>query len=183
MAAAADREIVIPLSKRKLLFGLVLCLLFVALSGWLWNTVAANPRFDPVIVRIVCILVGFLAGLGGTYSCIGLFDKKPGLILDNEGIVDNSSGVATGRIPWHEITGFKITEISHQKFLTILVQDSEPYIERSSRLRRLVNAANAAMIGSPINISSNALQIRFDELVELVTEAFAHYQMRLEQTR
>ena len=70
-------------------------------------------------------------------------------------------------LPWSEITGAEVVQIQRQKLLVIKVTDPERYIERGNRLKRALNRANHRMVGSPIAISSSALQISFAELVAL----------------
>jgi hypothetical protein len=52
------------------------------------------------------------------------------------------------------------------------VVDPQAYIDRCGFLLRKLHAANLSGFGSPISISSNALAIRFDDLVRIITEAF-----------
>jgi hypothetical protein len=90
------------------------------------------------------------------------------LVIDEVGILDNSSAVAAGRIFWHEIIGFRISEISGQRFITIEVIDPKRFIDRCGFVMRFLNSAKHDFVGSPINISSNALQADLDELVRLL---------------
>jgi hypothetical protein len=113
-------------------------------------------------------------GILGLYALKKLFDKKPGLVLNDSGIVDNASSVSPGFIPWSEVIGAEICEIQKQKLLIIKVRDPQEYIARGSSLRRTLNKANYKMVGSPISISSNALAIKFSELASL----FDQYQQK-----
>ena len=75
--------------------------------------------------------------------------------------------MSAGLLPWSEITGAEVVQIQRQKLLVIKVTDPERYIERGNRLKRALNRANHRMVGSPITVSSSALQISFAELVSL----------------
>jgi hypothetical protein len=152
MAAQPSESIAIPLSKRGLA---VYCLggaAFAALGIWLFlNADDIRPR-SPLFVKAVAVVcVGFF-GLIAVKAGAKLFDRSPGLIIDGEGIVDNSGGLTAGRIPWSNIKRIRTTTSAEQRFLTIEV-------------RR----------GRAVHISANALRIDFDDLVKVVTESHAKY--------
>ncbi len=162
-------SISIPLSKRKLFLVSLGSWAFVAICVWIFLS-RDGPGNDPFnkLVAVVGILFFGLAGLFGAWK---LFDKQPGLIIDAEGIVDNSSATAAGRISWAEITGFGISEVSGQKFLTIMVTSPEKYISGKGRVRAWLSSMSMKMTGSPINISANSLKTNFDGLLNLLADA------------
>lgn len=113
-------------------------------------------------------------GACGVFGIKKLFDNNPGLVFNSSGIVDHSSGVSAGLIPWSEIVGAEIFEVHKQKMLIIKVRNPQKYIERGGALKRMVNKANYKLCGSPIAITSNALKINFSELLSL----FQQYKQR-----
>jgi len=170
---------VIPLSKGKIIRLALGAVVFVALGIWLYLNADHIPRRNPLYIKVVAVACVSFFGLCGVYASRKLFDPAPGLIIDAEGIVDNSSGISAGRIPWSEIKGFKVTTIKRQRFLTIEVRDPDKYIRRTSGLKRHLAAMNTKYFGGPIHITSNTLAIGFDELVKSITEAHAkHCRMR-----
>lgn len=174
----SDKKI-IELSKKKIFLIILGSCAFVALGIWLYSldaaTIRALRRFNnPVLVHGIGLVSIVFFGLCGLYALIKLFDKKPGLVFSNSGIVDNASGVSAGLIPWSEVTGSEIFEVQKQKMLIIKVRNPQKYIERGGLLKRAMNKANYKMCGSPIAISSNALKINFSELLAL----FNRYQQK-----
>ncbi|HEX8130271.1 MAG TPA: STM3941 family protein, partial [Pyrinomonadaceae bacterium] len=120
-------------------------------------------------------LVGIVFfGSFGLYALKKLLDKKPALVFNSSGIIDNASSVSPGFIPWSEVVGAQICEIQNQKLLIIKVRDPQEYIARGSSLRQTINKANYKMVGSPISIATNTLAIDFSELVSL----FDRYQRK-----
>ena len=107
------------------------------------------------------------------------FDSKPGLVLSPDGINDNSSGVSAGLIPWSEIVSINITSLHSQKFLTFIVENPEKYAEQGSYLKRKMDAANLKYFDSPIQISSNALKMDFQELTEIVNQYYDQYKINV----
>jgi hypothetical protein len=168
----------IPLSRRKILLLTAGAWAFVALSAWLWTIADIQPRFNPLVVKGAAVAAVLFFGLCGAYGCRKIFDRRPGLVLDAEGIIDNASGLAAGRVPWEEITAIHVTEISNQRILTIIVADPGRYLARGSAFTRLLNRANIHLTGSPVNISANTLAVDFEELHRALLGAFERHKSR-----
>ncbi|MFN9248509.1 MAG: STM3941 family protein [Planctomycetota bacterium] len=168
--------VTIPLGKRKIAFLILGSTLFVAASIFLWSIAEGQQRFFPLLVKSAAVAGVLFFSFCGVYGCFKLFDNRPGLIIDDEGIVDNSSAIGAGMVPWDEVVVLRISEISGQRFITVVVENPEKYAARGNALSRLANSANTRMTGSPINISANSLNIKFDELVQAMMFAFGEYQ-------
>lgn len=162
-------QYVIMLSRKKIVLLLLGAAAFVAVSAWMFTlddaTIRREMRRSPVFVRGVGVVGMAFFGLCGVFAVKKLFDKKPGLVLNSSGIIDNSSAVAAGFIPWSEILGVEVFEMFRQKILVIKVTRPEAYVERGSRARQAANRANYRLCGSPIVITSNTLTIAFPELI------------------
>ncbi|MFO1486188.1 MAG: STM3941 family protein [Verrucomicrobiaceae bacterium] len=139
----------------------------------------------PIIIplsktKIMLIFAGLIFfGFCGVYAAGKLADLKPGIVIDDEGIIDNSSAIAAGRIHWDNMMGFTVTTIQGTKILNILVRSPQSYLEGKGRLARLAGAANIKMVGTPVNITSHALKIKFDDLVRLINEACIAHSKRV----
>jgi hypothetical protein len=170
---SVDSERVIELSRTKLVMGVAGSLLFVALGAWFFmadddgSLLRTLGRFAPpwVFHALGAAAILFFGGCA-VYAAVKSFDRTPGLVLGPEGLVDNSSAVAAGFIPWSEVTGVHVFELNRQKMLVLHVADPEKYIGRGNALQRTLNRANTSMCGSPIVISATALRISFPELHE-----------------
>ena len=178
MEPDTSAEVVVPLSKGKIVLLLVGAVAFVVGSIWIWSIAGAQTRYNPLYMKAAAIAGVSFFGLCAIYGCLKVFDTRPGLIIDDQGIVDNSSAVATGRVFWDEIVALKVSEIAGQRFITILV--AEPQKRRGNFFGRMLNATNTTMTGSPINISSNSLRMKFDELVQVLNEAFEKHKGQAE---
>ena len=177
-------ETVIELSKTKLVLLLLGSCAFVAAGVWFLSFDAAEIRHgrsftftynNPLIVYGLGLAAILFFGLCGLYGLKKMSDRKPGLVLNSAGIVDNASGVAAGFVPWSEVTGSGIYEIQGTKLLIIGVSDPRKYIDRGGALKRAFNKANSKMSGSPVSISSAALKIDFAELVSLFNRYHQKY--------
>jgi hypothetical protein len=172
-------ETIIELSKTKIVLLLLGAAAFVAVGIWMFSLDAASiqsqRRFnDPMYVRGLGLASIVFFGIFGLLALKKLFDKKPGLVFNNSGIVDNTSSTSPGFVPWSEVVGAEVFEIQKQKMLIVMVRNPQEYMARGSLLRRTLNKANYKMVGSPISISSTALGINFSELVSL----FDQYQQK-----
>ena len=168
-------KIEVSLSKTKLFFVIIGCLIFVALGIFmLLNGEEMQTRkFSPLWIMVFGgIGVLFFGGI-----CIAvikkMFDKKPGLRIDENGIWDNSSGVSAGLIAWKDILKIRKISVSGTRFLLIDVQNPEAYIDNAKgRIKKMAMKTNTKKYGTPISISSNGLSIKFNALEELILEAF-----------
>lgn len=169
-----SERIEIPLSKSKL-FGLLAGSIgFIAIGIWLVYT--HSDRFNNLTSeQTIMIALGILSvlffGLCAYYLLKKLRDQRPGLIIDDHGLTDNTSGVSAGPIPWEDIEAIKVIEISRQKLIMIIVTHPEHYIEReTNRFKRSVMKMNHSMYGSPVCITANTLKMEFDALYTLLTD-------------
>lgn len=149
-------------------------LAFVAIGVWLiteadhltgWKT------RNPIFTRGIGLVSVLFFGLCATYIGQKLLDNKPGLIIDEFGLTDNSSGVSAGQILWSDIKSISVTEIHRQKLIMLKVKNPQSYIDKqTSRLKRKMMQMNLNMYGTPLSISSNSLQIKFDDLHKILTD-------------
>jgi hypothetical protein len=175
---AAD-ELVIELSKGKAVLMILGSFAFVAVGYWLFRMDAAAmkgaPSDDPHLVHGVGLAGMVLFSLSGIFGIRKLFDKKPGLVLNSAGIIDNSSVLAAGFIPWSKITGAEIYEVRRQKMLIVKVRNPEEFIQRGNVLRQATVRMGSKMSGSPIAITSNTLKINFTELLSTFEQYHRKY--------
>ena len=177
MISESTADVSIPLSKTKVVLVFLGAVGFVVGSFWIWFVADTQTRYSQLFAKAVAVVGASFFGLCSIYAFFKILDSRPGLMIDSQGIVDNSSAVAAGRIFWHEIIGLNVSEIAGQRFITIEVVDPKRFAEGGAFLRRTLNAVNTKVTGSPINISTNSLRLNFDQLVYQLTEAFEKYKV------
>jgi hypothetical protein len=169
-------QIKIPLSKSKIFLGIGGSVLFIVLGIFLITVVAnQQTRFNPLLIKGIGISSVLFFGMTTLYGIRKLFDKAIGLIIDENGITDNSSGVSAGLIKWNEITSIRTAQIMSTKFLLIDTFNPEKYVGRGNKFKEKLMRTNMKMYGTPISISSNTLKMNFDKLEHLVQTAFNKY--------
>ncbi len=166
---------VIPLNKSKVLAMILLAAGFIGASALVWSISDSQERYNPLYLKCVSIVGVAFGSLCTIAGCFKLFDGKPGLTIDDDGIIDNASSVSAGRVPWGDILDLKIFQVGKQQSLVIIVANPQEYLDRSGLFKRMINTASLKLTGSPINISANTLKIGFDELRSILTEAIEQH--------
>lgn len=171
----------ITLSKKKITLAIIGSLLFVVL-GLLFT--AFPDRFTTLLIRNVLLirLIGIIATLFFGFVLITLtrkvfFDKNLGIIINEEGIIDNSSFVGVGLIKWEDITSIEKSKVSSTNFLLIKVKNPEHYINTPNRIKSNLLKANYKSYGTPISISSNFVRCSFAQLENIILNSFEKYRM------
>lgn len=176
-----QQNISIPLSKSKLTKGLIGSLLFVLASLWilLYQPTVSNPIFNNPLLKYGAAVSGFLFfGFGIIYFSRKLAGKKPGLIIDDEGLFDNASAAAVGRIPWMNIIRVVTTQAMNQQFLVIVVNNPEHYInEQHNAIKKKGMIYNFKHLGSPIAIAAGGLKCNLRELLEILDAGLVAHRM------
>lgn len=174
-------EITIALSKRKMIYGLLACFALVSTSSWLiYLAITAKHSWPELFTSVVIGAIGIIgiALFGGIAIAIfsRLFNRKPGLMINDQGISDNTSSLSVGLIAWQDILTLQTVVISSTKLLMIVVRNPEDYLNKStSKLKTRLMRSNLKMYGSPIAISATNLQCNYDELELTVINAFNEY--------
>lgn len=185
--AIKGQQIEIQLSKIKLLLMLVGSLTFVALGLWLVINPPTNQhyhRYSPTTILIAGYASIIFFGLGVLIFIRKLSDNRPGLIIDDLGLSDNSSGVAGGQILWSDILGISVLKVHRQKFVMLQVKNPEDYINRQTNaFKRKMMEMNFKMYGSPLSITSNGLKISFNDLHKLLVDSYDAAKQREEKAR
>lgn len=162
----------IPYSRKKLVLLLLGAILLVLGSWWMTTlddeTIRAGRRFNsPLLVHSVGVIGMVFFGACAGFAGFKLFDRTPGLVLDERGFTHRASLQSFGFVPWSDVAGVDVFVINRNKLLVVKLVDPEKYIRRGGALRQALNRSNHRMCGSPITLASNALAIDFDELRRL----------------
>jgi len=171
-----NSTIEISLSKQKIFFLSISSLCFV-LIGFLAvikpeKLISFLFRSTDVI-RIIGVFAICFFGIALVFIVIKLLDKKPGLIINQFGITDNTNSNSFGLIEWNDIVSIENKQVMSTKFLLLHTNNPEKYISRVNNfiLKRTVKM-NFKTYGTPISIASNSLKINFEELEFLLKKEF-----------
>jgi len=139
-------------------------------AGYYFN--AAIGKFiylTPEMIQIIGVIDILFFGAAGFYGIKKMFDKKVGLIIDSNGITDNSNESSIGLIEWNDITEIRTKQVVSTKFLLIDIVNPEKYIGKAkNRIQARLMKANMNIYETPLSITSNTLKYDFGELEKLI---------------
>jgi hypothetical protein len=164
----------IQFRKTNLIIACLGSLIFVGIGIWLAFGIN-HPTFLQILVGVLSML---FFGLTGAISIGKLLDTRPGLIINDQGIQDNSSGVAGGFLAWEQIVGIETKQVKGQSFVQIFLKDPEQYLAQAKGWRKQLQKLNYEWYGTPINISANSLIISHSELRHILTTHLKAYQQK-----
>jgi hypothetical protein len=161
-------EIRIPLSKTKIVLIFFGSVIFLFLFVWIFQNPTLSDRYDPLIIQLVAIGSFIFFSITAVYAIIKLFDRKPGLIITKEGIIDNSSAVAAGLVRWDNVKDIKYTNIMGTRIIALPLHNPELVLTRQKGIKKFLMKLNKDGFDSPVQISSNTLRCNFDELYDII---------------
>lgn len=165
-------KVIILLSKRKNILTLTGAGLFVGIGCWMTikpeNFVSAIFR-NTAIIRIVGVAGFAFFGLCLIFIARKLFDKKPGLIIDQYGITNNTNVISMGLIEWGDIIDVRSVQVMSTRFLVVYTNNPEKYLARvKNKILKCFMKMNYKTYGSPISITSNSLKVKYNDLEHLI---------------
>lgn len=163
-------RIEIKLSKKKALLTFFGAAAFVVSGIWMIQVADTQARYPPSLAKTVGYSAIVFFGTVGLYILYKLFDSKPGLVIDREGIHDNSNAASAGLIKWEQIKGVKIEQVMSTKFILIDIHDPETFIQKFSGMKKKLMWGNYKMYETPVSIVSNSLQCDTDYLFKIIRE-------------
>lgn len=122
---------------------------------------------NKTLIRFAGILSVVFFGACSVYGMIKLFDKRYGLIIDRNGIIDNTNASSVGLINWADILSIETQQVMSTKFLLIFVTNPDKYLNQTTGLKRKLLQGNMKMYGTPLSITSNSIRCNFDDLQTL----------------
>jgi len=170
MIKPKTNKITVELSKIKIILLTIGSLGFVLAGIWLWSLGESQIRIDTIMAKIIGTSSIIFFGMIAVYGLLKIFDRKPGLLISQEGIFNNSDAISGFIIRWSDITELSITKSKNTRFLLIFVSNPDEYIEKMNPFKKYWMRASNKMYGTPLSISSSSLQCNLEELVILINE-------------
>jgi hypothetical protein len=166
----------IQLDKRMLtlVFLLLLVLSIISFCFLLYPEAFTSSKYDSTeFIRVIGLFSCVLLGAGVVLLGKKILSPKFGLLINEEGIVDNGTGSSIGLVEWEDIIRLQMIGVSSSKMFLIIVREPKKYINQvNSRLARFFLRLNNRIYGSPIVIPTLTLRIEVDELENVAMEAF-----------
>jgi len=100
-------KVVIPFSKAKLAALALLLLALVAAFVYFIVHPDGSRRHSPWFLQTVGIMGALVFGALSGLTIAQLFGRKPGLVVDRQGLIDHTTHLGVGRIDWAEVRGLR----------------------------------------------------------------------------
>ena len=75
--------------------------------------------FPFMFIKAIGVVGVLFFGVAGIFGIRKLSDESTGLVIDENGICDNSSGISVGLIEWSDIIEIRTRQVSSTKFIMI----------------------------------------------------------------
>lgn len=166
----------IKLRKIKMVFLVFGSLLLTLSCFWIYTIV--DPAYPIVfwLVRVIAIIGIVFFGLSVVYGVGKLFQKRPAMVIDDEGIHDYSSAIAVNLIRWKEIREVKVITIQQTSLLLIFVDDPRVIFYREPNIfKKFLQWVNYKMFNTPVAIAGNSLNYSFPFVIKEVVTRLKEY--------
>lgn len=105
--------------------------------------------------------------------------KKPGMLVNEEGIEDFTSKINEGFLSWSEVAKLEIKEVVSSKFVVVYLHKPEQYLARQkSGWRKSQLEERYTNYGSPYCVSSSSLQTNTKALFEVLEDYKSKYDIK-----
>ncbi|MEP7169433.1 MAG: STM3941 family protein [Bacteroidota bacterium] len=164
-------------SKKKVMILILLPSLFLTfnLCRNIYSEITGNSSFSIIMMFNVIISLA-LAGVCGyvaAYSIKRMSDTGPGLVLNKDGIIDNSGLVAAGTVSWSDVEEVNNSKVLFSRCIILKVKNPEKYIaDQKGLFKRTWLKFENRHYGSPVNISVGGLKIKSRDLFRVVQQQY-----------
>jgi hypothetical protein len=156
-------QIKIPHDRKRMRRRLFGATIFMALGIWHLFTPLINFqfRFNGYWFIFISLVLAF-------HSVKKLISNKDGFLVDSTGIQGYSGSFYFGPILWNDITNVKIIKVLWQKYIVIVVNNPQGYINKENAFKKLTMNSNDVFFNSPFCINAEELDISADDLFQQI---------------
>jgi hypothetical protein len=164
--ANLNMKVVIGPSRWRSLFLTLAGLAFVGAGIFILLMPPRPGESRSLLVGWSCILFFGACALVGLWQ---LFDSRPRIILDDDGIFDRMLG--SGKIPWGRIQGAYIQSIHGTEFICLELLDADRHLQNLSAAKRALADLNRQLGFTPISLNLAGTNANAAELLEIILKA------------
>lgn len=130
-------------------------------------------------------ILGWLAILlfgGGSFVFLRMLLRSPlRLTIDEAGIRDHNLGIRP--IKWEDIKSVQVGSVAGNDFLSLKVKNAKTYCRQLSNTKKAIAAVNRALGETDITISLSGINVRTEEVVEIVQQYLQSSRRKNRQVR
>lgn len=123
---------------------------------------------DEVFPRIIGFLCVFFFGICFLYLAYRTMKRQPSLLIDDEGVTDNSSYIGGGRLTWQDIRAVRLYDYMGQRMIGLELHDPQALYDRQSGFKRLLLKANKGLVKPQVNIPQAGLALPIEQVYDLL---------------
>ena len=98
-----------------------------------------------------------------------LTGKRPALIIDKEGLVDNTRWYSLGRVGWKEVDSIKVQQFFLLQNIHVFFKNPKIVIQKEKNpLKKMIQSIQLVLKKTPMLLNSSVLGILHYELVDLL---------------
>lgn len=179
--AESDTKTVIHFSRRRIargLFGMLVLAAsgaFVALAPWLTDIQMAPASYG-WLFQIAGLVVAIVAMIPVVTGLNGLWQPRPGVVIDRDGVWNMTNGTDHDLIPWADITDLGQFRQDRKHLIMLYTDKPQKYIDRqTTRHGKQAAEATRIMTGTPLAIEPAGLTATLPELMHLLDEYFERF--------
>ncbi|NMO96553.1 STM3941 family protein [Paenibacillus lemnae] len=147
---------------------LILFALLFVLAGVAMMYSGMSEEESSMIITIIGAVTILFFGLCLIYLIARAVNRKPALIINEEGITDHSSYVEGGLIRWHEIEDVTLYEMMNQRMIGIKLLNPDAFLSQQKGFKKLLMRANKGMVSAEVNISGSAISENLDKVYLII---------------
>lgn len=161
------RTIEIPLNKNRIILHLIISIIIIFIATTFAYYIYLDGKISLTLTIVLVIGIPYLIYYFLT-NLNKIINKKPGLVLDNRGVLDSLGFSEIGIISWENITEAKIIKHNFSEYLIIKVKNNEIIVSKLNGLKKNFTQKYIEIYGGPIVINLQNLKIDKYELIKII---------------
>ncbi|MFZ1692841.1 MAG: STM3941 family protein [Flavobacteriales bacterium] len=137
-----------------------------ALTTFTWWFLSRD--FIGIGINIILPLLSVALFVGGLFQVRSYFNKRPALIISDNGVTDWSAGLGEVGVRWTEVTGIHTASVQVNAFVVLQLEDPQSFIDKLKGFRKEMAKGLWKQTGSPLALTANALDVDTNELLNLL---------------
>lgn len=147
-------------------------LIFVLIG--LWILLMEDEIFISSILNFIIRLAALVGVIFFGYCMLFYIkrnqENKDLIIVDKNGITDNSTAISVGFIPWEDIDNIYINSMLNNKFILVKLKNEEKYLNKVSFAKQKLMLVNKKMGYEIISITLNSTGIQPEKFLQEILE-------------
>jgi hypothetical protein len=164
-------EFFVRINRRRIPYGLLIVIGLIAVFSYLFATMDTSQMafngllnwimMGPLVYIFCIVLADYIRSL---------LSPTAGLAVTAAGVIDSTSVISCGLIPWDRIMSIHTHRVLNTDFLAIRVSDPAELVSRQSSWKRHTLRRYVRKFGTPVVISQKRIQGDIRELASLLEE-------------